>query len=167
MKHLKIFATVLFFCFLGSVQSQVLAQEPTKNIGYWGRVLKFDEYLENGEYRAKLDVDRLIIYRKDNGNVITSVVLSSDNYAGYKIWTIKIESEESAGMTLACNRDTWYPLRKNIRGNFRFFKVLDKDTEVSSSAYFQLESDGRFVIYDGTTFFGGAGTPIIEITNNK
>ena len=176
MKLLKIFSAVLLFSFLGSMQNQVLAQEPTKNISYWGRVLNVDEYLENGDFRAKLQNHptkahwvQLIIYKKSDNSVVKSLLVS-DNGKNTGVKSLQFDTSGGGeNIWLTCTTDAHTDRALNLsmvarNSYWGQYKALDKFIEVTSYAYFQLENDGRFVIYHSTVgMFNEAGTPIVEI----
>jgi hypothetical protein len=169
MKHLKIYLAILLFSFLGSMHNQLLAQEPRENIGYWGRSINQDQYLENGDYRAKLRDNGLVIYNK-NGNSGERFIKINPN----KVERLHFQSGLEAGSDIILK--SWSNEGSFNLANLAVFrrsesgpavKVLDSSTPVISSCYFQLETDGRFVIYHGTVgIFNSAGTPIIELVEN-
>jgi hypothetical protein len=179
MKLLKISFAVLLFSFLGSMQNQVLAQEPTKNAGYWGRTLSNLEYLENGDFRAKLQNHptnahwvQLIIYKASDNSVVKSLLVSN-NQNNTKVKSLQFDtSGGDPNIWLSCTTDAQTDKVLNLSTAARnsywdLYKALDKTTEVTSYAYFQLENDGRFVIYHSTVgMFNSAGTPIVELTGN-
>jgi hypothetical protein len=175
MKFFKIFSAILFFSFLGSIQNHLLAQEPTKNAGYWGRELAADQYLENGDYRAKLVNGQVsyhvlvVIYNKYTNNIQQSLFLNIES-GNTEVQKISFEKNKSL-TTLVCTTASrtsncgFFSIdRRGKNVGPPFWKVLNTDVEIDESCYFQLEEDGRFVIYHGTTgIFGSAGTPIVEL----
>jgi len=175
MKLLKIFSAVLFFSFVGSLQNQLLAQG-TKNIGYWARSLKLDEYLENGDYRAGFSTygnsgnKVLTLTNKNTGEVIKNLILLYSSDTAVEIFEPEYGNYYFVTKGSGKGYSRYFELRKDFRKDEQswYSKVLDKEVEVDKSAYFQLESDGRFVIYHGTVgLFGTAGTPIVELTGWK
>ena len=178
MKFVKIISAVLFFSFLGNFENQLLAQRPTKNVGYWQKSLSIDEFFENGDYRARIQNNgakgvNLIIYRSDNGAELRTIFLCGAydvQYLGF----FKLSPNTRQEVALVCSNsydtdgdkkiigDLTHTKRESEFGNRPGFKVLDSDTPVDKLAYFQLEADGRFVIYNKLGMFNAAGTPILE-----
>jgi len=171
MKLLKIFAAVLLFGLAGSIQNQVLAQVAG---GYWHRTLSNSGYLTNESVRARIENDannkhqiKLVIYKWKTDAVVKSLLLSDDRRNG-AVESISITQNsnddvvfriETEGNTVDINLSA--EGRKKISDEK--YRVLDTEKETIPSAYFQLESDGRFVIYHGTVgVFGSKGTPILE-----
>jgi hypothetical protein len=181
MKLLKIYFSVLLFSFLGSVQNQVLAQaEPTRNAGYWERTLNVTDYLENGEFRAKLKNHptnehwaQLIIYKKSDNSVVKSILVHNDTK---KTAVKSLQLDTSGGdpniwLTCTSEAQTVKVLNLSTAGRvsptwFHAASILDTTTEVTSYAYFQLENDGRFIIYHSTGMFNSPGNPIVELNGD-
>jgi len=178
MKHLKIFSAVLLFSFLGSLNNQVCAQtEPTENAGYWSRNIHSGQYLQNGDFRAKLKcIDgnaTLVIYKKSDNSIVRSTQLGTGftNATDFNLYVSAFrednflvcgqvkDASESSSIKIAYLR-----LSDRSKNTASYLKVLDDTKDATEYAYFQLESDGRFVIYHSTVgMFNSAGTPIIEI----
>ena len=179
MKFLKIFSAILFFSFVGNFHNQLFAQG--KDIGYWTNTLKSDECMSsyNGKYRAKLengigeDVTSIyiVVYKTLDNTVVRKLFLTDKSTGNGKVLKLRLtrskniswvefDTEYRSGFLLGTGKIT-----KEYRSQFVNDckgKLLNNEVETDGTAYFQLEDDGRFVIYNETGFFGGAGTPIIE-----
>ena len=172
MKHLKIYFAVLFFSFLGAAQNQLFAQ--TKE-GSWTRTFNITDILENEDYRAKLEMDavhnhkiKLVIYKASDNSIVRRVSVGGI-FSGATFKSLAIAKSGKENEVSFCVNEEPTPQFPGCitlsadyrqRGGFALFKVLNTTVEPTDSAYFQLESDGRVVIYSGT-----GGTPIIELLN--
>jgi hypothetical protein len=181
MKLLKISFAVLLFSFVGSMQNQVLAQ--TNNLGKWTRSMTEDDYLENGDFRARVQIEggalNLIIYRSDNGDAVRSGGLYSvDHFTKLKDFCLIPDNNKLSPGNTVCFTDTnggvHYKSKLHKNDRYRDFeesgigKVLNSDVESGRTAYFQLEDDGRFVIYNTSGVLGtSSGTAIVELIPKK
>ena len=159
MKFVKIISAVLFFSFSGNFHNQLFAQEPTKSAGSSTQTLNADEYLENGDFRAKITRGangrvHLIIYKASDNAVVRTVSvgytkgdspMKSMGFDTQDKNDIKlITNQEDAAAGINSNSIT---IDSRSRGNLANFKVLNTSVETTDSAYFKLESDGRCIIY--------------------
>ena len=163
MKLLKIYLAVLFFSFVGSMHNQVLAQGPE---GSWTRSFKETDELTNGDYSAKIEKGtsgfELIVRKVSNKSLVSSYfVISHEGGRLFKSLDLKYDNY-TKGMAVAYNTipsfSSTTSLVKDGRNSFTRWsgKALDSNTEVTDSAYFQLEDDGKFHIYSGE-----GGVPIV------
>jgi hypothetical protein len=165
MKLLKIFSAVLFFSFLGSIQNQLWAQGPE---GSWTRSFKESDVLTNGDYRAKivkLSAGYNIKVEKvsDNSHFGYYFIITTEGGTVFKALDLKYDSFEKAvvvGYDVIPTRTSTTSLVKKGRDSFSNWsnRATNLDVEVTDSAYFQLEEDGKFVIYSGT-----GGVPIVNL----
>jgi hypothetical protein len=175
MKLLKIYFAVLFFSFLGSMQNQLSAQEPTKNIGSSAQKLSAGEYMENGQFRAKLSKG----ITSDDGSAMIVIYKTSDNSIVKKLslhrnplW----EDFKFIGFDTSNPSEIWYvySYKGSVHGpgDTRKMANLSEETNcvyggmvkalspwqtVTPSVHFHLTPDGRFVIISGT-----GGQPMAE-----
>jgi hypothetical protein len=179
MKHLKIYFAVLLFSFLGSMHNQLLAQEPTKNIGSSAQKLNADEYMENGNFRAKLskgitsDDGRamIVIYKANDNSIVKKLSLHRN-----PMW----ENFKFIGFDTSNPSEIWYVYSYDGDyqgpGDTRKMANLSDETNctyggmvraltpwqtVTPSVHFHLTADGRFVIVSGT-----GGQPMAEFKMN-
>jgi hypothetical protein len=175
MKFLKIFSAILFFSFFGSFQNQLFAQaEPTKNIGSSAQKLNADEYLEHGNFRAKLaptkkpdwGVTDIVIYRANDNTVVNRKALhGNSNWENHKSIGFDTSNESEIWFTLTYDATWQGPGGTKKMDNLSDaeacmaggWSVLNSQVKPTKSVYFQLESDGKLSIYSGT-----GGTKIME-----
>ena len=180
MKFVKIISAVLFFSFVGNFHNQLFAQEPTKNLGRWTRILTVDEYLEKGDYRAKVQDNgqgksiELIIYKSDDGVVVRSIFLHK-SFSGFEgigfkkvgndmtfVCLKKDDTSDKSGAMLI--GELAASKREESFGSRTGFTVVNADKAVLPSCYFQLRLDGSFVIISCSTALGfAAGDDILSL----
>ena len=170
MKLLKISFAVLFFSFLGSIQNQLLAQGPS---GSWTREFLLNNTLTNGDFKAtieknpsKLEYSLRTYMASDNSTVSNCIIFQSayfkrlafqngsswnGNYYQFIVEGQEYDSGAFKDISLNARKGK---LDQTIPAGL----VLNDTDEATASAYIQLESDGKLVIYSGTN-----GTPIIQI----
>jgi hypothetical protein len=170
MKLLKIYFAVLLFSFLGSMQNQVLAQGP---LGSWTREFLLDNTLVNGDYKATIEKNpvgpkySLRIYKASDNSTISSCIIfqnthfkrlaftNGSSWRG-KFFYFTVERQEYDSDQ---NRDISLEARKGkLDQTIPAGLVLNDTVEATESAYIQLESDGKLVIYSGA-----GGVPILQI----
>ena len=143
MKFLKIISAILFFSFSGNFHNQLFAQAPTKSLGKWTRELKVNEYLENGEFKARLVVnsDRLLQWEiSQNGNVVRTSIFDCCKKMSCDFNAMMIKHPYVQVVYSSC-----------MSSGTDLFK-LNKTTD--DSAYFWLTSDGIVELYGSSGILG-------------
>ena len=148
------------------------------NAGSSAQTLNADEYLENGDFRAKLQatpagnwgVTDLVIYKaSDNAVFFRKAFHGNPKFENSKSIGFDTSNESEIWLTYSYGADyagpagtmKWVNISNAAGCTAEGWKPLNSAVKPTKSVYFKLEEDGTLAIYSGT-----GGTKILKWGTN-